>query len=82
MSSVSRRLISIDLLIFNFRPFIVIQEPEEIIQDHTAITELTSQDFQPGADTVEIFERQYEEKINLLKVAHVYIAATLTCFLS
>lgn len=57
MPSVSQRLISIEVLIFNFRPFVVIDEPGEIIQDHMAISELASQDFQPGVDIVEIFKR-------------------------
>lgn len=48
MPSVSQRLISIEVLIFNFRPFVVIDEPGEIIQDHMAISELASQDFQQG----------------------------------
>lgn len=55
MPSVSQRLISIEVLIFNFRPFVVIEEPGEIIQDHMAISELASQDFQPGVDIAEIF---------------------------
>ena len=63
MPSVSQRLISIEVLIFNFKPFIVIEEPDEIIQDHTAISELASQDFQPGVDIVEIFKRDWKEKL-------------------
>ena len=75
------------MLIFNVRPFIVIQEPDEIIQDHTAITELMSQDFQPGVDTVEIFERHCKEKLIYLKLPMPILlllqdVKTLTCLLS
>ena len=51
------------MLIFNFKPFIVIEEPDEIIQDLMAISELASQDFQPGVDIVEIFKRDWKEKL-------------------
>lgn len=63
MSSVIRKLISIEVLIFNLKPSIVIQEPDEILQNNTAITQLTSQAFQPGVDTIKIFERNCKEKL-------------------
>lgn len=45
------------------KTFIVIEEPDEIIQDHMAVSELASQDFQPGVDIVEIFKRDWKEKL-------------------
>jgi hypothetical protein len=35
MSSVNNRLMSIDMLIFNFRLYTVMKEPDEIIQDNS-----------------------------------------------
>ena len=63
MPSVSQRLISVEVLIFNFRSFIVVEEPDEIIQDYMTVSELASQDFQPGVDIVEIFKRDWKEKL-------------------
>lgn len=63
MPSVSQRLISVVVLIFNFRSFIVVEEPDDIIQDYMTVSELASQDFQPGVDIVEIFKRDWKEKL-------------------
>lgn len=63
MPSVSQRLISVEVLIFNFRSFTVVEEPDEIIQDYMAVSELASQDFQPGVDIVEIFKRDWKGKL-------------------
>lgn len=63
MTSVSQRLMSVEVLIFNFRSFIVVEEPDEIIQDYMTLSELASQDFQPGVDIVEIFKRDWKEKL-------------------
>lgn len=44
---------SVEVLIFNFKPSIVIEKPDRIIQDNPTITELTYQDFRPGVDIIE-----------------------------